>query len=425
MNDAQLLQEFRENKSHEAFSQLVSRHIGWIHAVARRRVGDEHLAHDVAQAVFLLLAERSDQIRNPHRLGAWLLKTTIFAANHAMREENRRRRRERVVAISHGEADMSAGQTQIFAKLALVETAVEKLDEADRSLISIRFYQGRSLADVGAELGISQDAARKRLERVIQHLRIRLTGRVEPADALPTLLASLTTINQLPYGGALPPVFALKTASLRAISISKGVSQMMMRDKLKKMAAVLVMTMVLGGGILLARGGEEPGESPPTAAASTDSPEREWTSSPYLAIVISKDGSKLTGYSKQTGQWAETDGKNFKIDDFVLTSGVAVCREGNTLLAFSYVTNTWDRIELPAGADTSIMDKPVVGDSDAAYAVRGAVFAYSPYTGTWVTLKVPDKEAVIPIIDENAVRATSDGKMYYFCLKTGKWSSGF
>jgi DNA-directed RNA polymerase specialized sigma24 family protein len=54
MTDAQLLQQYLATGSQPAFARLVERHIGWVAAVARRRVRDAHLADDVTQAVFVL-----------------------------------------------------------------------------------------------------------------------------------------------------------------------------------------------------------------------------------------------------------------------------------------------------------------------------------------------------------------------------------
>ena len=173
MTDSELLEEFRDRKSDAAFSTLVGRHAGWVFAVARRRVGDEHLAHDVAQAVFVLFAEQASQIRDPARLCGWLMRATVHAANHATRGERRRKIRERTVAENRSEIHTAGDPSVVLANLgdlAAVEEAVGRLNESDRSAIVLRFYRGMSLAEVGESLGISEEAARKRVDRALSRL---------------------------------------------------------------------------------------------------------------------------------------------------------------------------------------------------------------------------------------------------------------
>lgn len=59
VRDEQLLRRYADDGDPAAFGELVGRHIGFVYAAARRQVGgDAHLAEDVAQAVFILLARR-------------------------------------------------------------------------------------------------------------------------------------------------------------------------------------------------------------------------------------------------------------------------------------------------------------------------------------------------------------------------------
>jgi len=60
--DSSLLQEFAVRRSQNAFSELVSRHSDWVYSAAVRMVRDRHLAEDVAQAVFLIMAEKAGKL---------------------------------------------------------------------------------------------------------------------------------------------------------------------------------------------------------------------------------------------------------------------------------------------------------------------------------------------------------------------------
>ena len=57
--DGQLIREYVESKSQSAFTELAVRHASWVYSCALRRVRDPHVAEDVAQAVFIVLAKKS------------------------------------------------------------------------------------------------------------------------------------------------------------------------------------------------------------------------------------------------------------------------------------------------------------------------------------------------------------------------------
>src|SRR5438034_11714051 len=66
MTDADALHQYAHNGSAQAFRELVTRYTGLAYAAARRQLrGDAHLAEDVTQAVFIVLARRAGSIRDP------------------------------------------------------------------------------------------------------------------------------------------------------------------------------------------------------------------------------------------------------------------------------------------------------------------------------------------------------------------------
>ena len=85
-DDSILLDRFASG-SEEAFAQLVRRHADWVLAVARRRVRDPHLAEDVAQAAFIVLARKAHALSTGGgaALPAWLFHVTRLTASRALR----------------------------------------------------------------------------------------------------------------------------------------------------------------------------------------------------------------------------------------------------------------------------------------------------------------------------------------------------
>ncbi len=93
MDEHELLRRYVEGKSAEAFAALVRGNVELVYAAARRQVGDAHLAEDVTQAVFVLLARKAGAVRGP--LAGWLIKATYFTCRDAKKIADRRAFHER------------------------------------------------------------------------------------------------------------------------------------------------------------------------------------------------------------------------------------------------------------------------------------------------------------------------------------------
>jgi len=98
MEDLELLRDYAENNSEQAFRTLVDRHLNMVYATALRQVGDAHLADEVAQTVFLTLASKSRSISSKTILAGWLFRAARFAAAKAQRARSRREHWERQAA---------------------------------------------------------------------------------------------------------------------------------------------------------------------------------------------------------------------------------------------------------------------------------------------------------------------------------------
>src|SRR4051812_13198567 len=95
MDDMTLLREYAARNSEAAFEALVSRHVGFVYSTALRQVRDPHLAREVTQAVFIILARKAGKISSKTILSGWLFKTARFAVLAQMRGDAQRHRRER------------------------------------------------------------------------------------------------------------------------------------------------------------------------------------------------------------------------------------------------------------------------------------------------------------------------------------------
>jgi len=171
VSDYLLLQRYASARGPEAqaaFAALVARHLNFVYSLAVRRVGDRHLAEDVAQAVFLVLAKKAGRFNQRIILSNWLFHTTRYAAANALKREARRRHHElkhRQTMMPANEAVTSAADDQDAsfdweAVAPLLDNALGALARRDREAVLLKYIEGRSHRDVGAAMGISEEAAR-------------------------------------------------------------------------------------------------------------------------------------------------------------------------------------------------------------------------------------------------------------------------
>src|ERR1700691_3153443 len=99
MTDQQLLHSFARERSEDAFTELVARHLPLVYSAALRQTGgDIYAAKDVAQLVFTDLARKASGLSASIILAGWLHRATIFAARQILRGERRRQLREQQAA---------------------------------------------------------------------------------------------------------------------------------------------------------------------------------------------------------------------------------------------------------------------------------------------------------------------------------------
>jgi RNA polymerase sigma factor (sigma-70 family) len=167
MTDGELLLRYVRESSTEAFAGLVERHLPLVYSAARRTAGPD-LAEDVAQCAFIELAQQAARMKPGVPLVAWLHLVARRKAINAVREAARRRARELAAAEL---AAMKTSPSPWNDIEPLLDEALESLATPDRAAILLRYFEGKSLRDVGAALGTSDDAAQKRIGRALEQLR--------------------------------------------------------------------------------------------------------------------------------------------------------------------------------------------------------------------------------------------------------------
>jgi RNA polymerase sigma factor (sigma-70 family) len=174
MSDHELLQRYARTGDQAAFTELVARHLNLVYSAAHRQVRPPQLAEEVAQSVFLDLARRARDFPSGQPLAPWLHVVTRRTAVDAIRRESRRQAREQTAL------EIAAMQTpnSNWSHIApLLDEAVAALPDADRTALVLRFFEQKSLREIGTALGTNEDAAQKRVSRALDQLRTLLNRR--------------------------------------------------------------------------------------------------------------------------------------------------------------------------------------------------------------------------------------------------------
>ena len=247
-DDLTLLQEYARRNSEEAFAALVSRHVNLVYSVALRQVRDPHLAEEITQAVFIILARKAGSLGPKTILPGWLCRTARYASANALTVQRRRQRREQEAHMQSilNEPDP---QPDAWIQIApLLDGAMEQLGQKDHDAVVLRFFGGRNFKEVGAALGSSEDAAKMRVGRALEKLRSFFTKRgvvlsaagiagaisANSIQAAPAALAKSVTAVAFMKGAA---------ASGSTVAIIKGALKLMTWTKAN---TVVVGTLVAG-----------------------------------------------------------------------------------------------------------------------------------------------------------------------------------
>ncbi|HUR45676.1 MAG TPA: sigma-70 family RNA polymerase sigma factor, partial [Candidatus Saccharimonadales bacterium] len=283
--DMELLREYARNNAEPAFRALVERHLNMVHAVALRETAHPHLAEDVTQAVFIVLAQKAASIPSSTILTGWLFRATRFAAANVNRAEARREHWEQKAMESIMPPDSEPEQIT-----PLLNEALGELPERDRAAILLRFFESKSMEEVGRSLGTTESAAKMRLSRATEKLRqiFRKRGMVVPASVLMAVLTAQAA--QAAPAGLTTTIAAtafLKQTTATTLPIVKGTLLFMAQTKSKTLVISALVLLFAGTAVVVVQ--QTLAQKPQSAAAESKPTTAPVTSAQATNVLVFRD----------------------------------------------------------------------------------------------------------------------------------------
>ena len=161
-----------------AFAELVKKYQKPVHALVWRKIGDFHIAEEITQDTFLKAYQELATLKKPQSFASWLY---VIAANHCSTwlrkkrlqtqslEETSSARLEK--ATYSGYVVEENERTAVEAQREVVKKLLAKLQESERTVITLHYFGEMSSTEIGAFLGVSANTIRSRLRRAQQRLR--------------------------------------------------------------------------------------------------------------------------------------------------------------------------------------------------------------------------------------------------------------
>ncbi|MFO1461061.1 MAG: sigma-70 family RNA polymerase sigma factor [Verrucomicrobiota bacterium] len=193
MSDGELLRAYSMEGSEAAFASLVNRYLPLVHSVAGRHLPDRALSEEVTQAVFVLLAKKARELTGHPSIAGWLHRTAWQLAARTARAEVRRRRRESEAAFNSPSIMSPPDPPEAAPVLPAMDAALQDLPDDDRDILVLRYFLRKPIREVGATLGVSEAAAKMRIRRALNQLKILLVRR--GITCSPAALAAVMTHN--------------------------------------------------------------------------------------------------------------------------------------------------------------------------------------------------------------------------------------
>lgn len=168
IGDIELIKRLNESDK-DAFEMLYDRYVGMVYGFLNSLLKNESLAQDHTQWCFMQLWEHRQTISHDRNLPAWLYVT---ARNAAYKEARRQVVAAKYVELSPKDiCDNSTNSHDLLVIKEEMSKYISKLPESRRRIFLMRIEEGKSVAEIAQELGISPKTVETQIARAKSFLK--------------------------------------------------------------------------------------------------------------------------------------------------------------------------------------------------------------------------------------------------------------
>jgi RNA polymerase sigma-70 factor (ECF subfamily) len=178
-----LLERLREREP-EALGRFYDVYFDRVYGYVKRMVGEEHLAEDLTQDIFMHIHRSFDTYDPARDLRPWVFTIATNKVRDYWRSRRHRDGRLEASLDDETAADPVSTERGPIARLFDAELgrtlseAIDDLPEAMRQTLVLRYFEGLSFADIARLVDRNEAAVRKRYSRALEELRRRLAPHV-------------------------------------------------------------------------------------------------------------------------------------------------------------------------------------------------------------------------------------------------------
>ena len=228
-NDVQLIHKILSGDE-QAFSTLVRKYQKSVHALAWRKIGDFHIAEEIAQDAFLQAYKNLATLRNPNQFAGWLY---VIANNLCKRWHQKQKLSTRslegtpmteIENASYKRYELERRETATAEhRHEIVKQLLETLPESERTVVTLHYLGEMTAQEIGNFLGVSVNTIKSRIRRARErlqaeeHLISETLGSVQfPTDFIERIMQQVAHIKPTPpsVGKPLLPWLAFGTAAI-------------------------------------------------------------------------------------------------------------------------------------------------------------------------------------------------------------------